>query len=250
MRKLLSIVLVLAVWIPSARGQMYAGMSGLVHVPSAEMPPEGEAGAGGYYMHSAMLPSSGVFRYGGKAYGTAAFHLSVTPFRWVEVSYVFTMLKTLAVGHTRPRYNQKDRYIAVKLNPLREGKWVPAVAVGASDFLSSATKRHAGSAETSGYFSHIYAVVTKHISAGGLRLGASVAWRHSLNGGFRRWHGVAGGITVEPLRIPGLRVMGEWTGREVNIGADIVLWRHLRLQAALVGCSHFSGGIGYRVNLF
>lgn len=238
-----------------ASAQLYTGMSGLIHVPSAEMFEAGEAQIGAYYMNRHFLPGSDNpelkgFKYDGKGYDTVDFYASITPFSWIQIGYAFTLEKHLIEGYDKPGYNMKDRYISLKVQPLGEGKWYPAVALGANDFLSSATKRHTGASETGGYFCNFYIALTKHFDLRGSELGVNLDYRYSPNEYFRKWNGVVGGVAWRPRGFRKLRVMAEWTGHEVNIGADILLWRHLFIQTAMVGCRYFTGGISYRVNLF
>ena len=65
-----------------------------------------------------------------------------------------------------------------------------------------------------------------------------------------KWNGVVGGITYNPSLARSLRVIAEYTGNEVNIGADCLLWKHLLLQATLQNGKYFSGGVCFQTNLF
>ena len=236
--------------------QLYTGMSGMIHVPDAEMFDEGEAQIGAYYMNHNFLPWSNKsgyksFQYNGKPYNTADFYLSITPFKWIQIGYTFTLFKTLDPGYDKPKYNRKDRYISLKLNPIRERKWVPAIAIGSNDFLGSATKRHKGGKETSGYFCNYYLAATKHFGfIPKSEIGVTVAYRYAPNDYFKKWEGVVGGVTWRPTWYKNWRVIAEWSGNGVNIGSDILLWKHLFVQAAMIECRYFSGGLSYRVNLF
>lgn len=246
----LTAIMLIAAAAATVRAQMFSGMEGLINTPSAEMQPAGEAMIGMYYMNSRFLPGNddwqqSVFMHHGKGYNTCDFYASLTPFPWIEFGYTFTLLKT---DEPKTGYNQKDRYFSLKLRPLKEGKWLPAVAVGSTDILASFGRLRRDN-HASGYFSNFYVVATKHFNLGG-ELGANIAYRHSRNPYCDKWQGVVGGVTWRPQWVPDLRAIAEWTGNEVNIGADYLLWRHLFMQATLVRCKHFSGGICYRVNLF
>ena len=234
------------------RAQLYTGLSGLIHTPSAEMNEEGTARIGGFFMNKHFTPDDDGtygFIYNGEKYNTADFYLSVTPFRWMEIGYTFTLQKSLIEGYEKPKYNQKDRYFSVKLNPLREGKYHPAIAVGANDFIGSPTKRHGNGGSGAGYFCNYYIVATKHFAPGGQRIGLHVAYRHCPQVYSEKWEGVVGGVTWQPKGMPNLRAIVEYTGHEVNIGADCLLWRHLFLQAAMVEGRYFTGGLCFQTNL-
>ena len=155
--KLHSIIMIVALNLCALQAypQLYTGLSGLLNTPSADMNEEGNAWIGCYFLNKHFTPGNATDRYGfvyeGEKYNTADFYLSVTPFRWIELGYTFTLQKTLAEGREKPRYNQKDRYFSIKLNPLREGRYHPAIAIGANDFLGSPTKRHAHGGSGAGY---------------------------------------------------------------------------------------------------
>ena len=44
--------------------------------------------------------------------------------------------------------------------------------------------------------------------------------------------------------------MVEYTGNDVNVGVDCLLWKHLFIQAALQNGRYFSGGLRFQMNLF
>ena len=136
MRKiLLSIPIILLSLIPLAgRGQQYTGISGLIHVPSAEMRHEGDACFGIHYLNKNMLPDVG-FLYNNEKYNTYDYYLSITPYKWIELSYICT--KRMDVVDGEPVYKRKDRNFSMKIRPLQEGKYWPAVAIGCNDVGSS-----------------------------------------------------------------------------------------------------------------
>lgn len=234
--------------------QLYTGMSGLIKNPSAEMNGCGDAIIAGYFLNKHFTPGdvndrSG-FVYAGKKYDTFDFSLALTPFEWLEIGYTFTLQKTLAESRERPKFNQKDRFFSIKVNPLKEGKYYPAIAIGSNDFIGSAFRRRSHGGSGAGYFCNYYIVATKHFIPHGHSFGVDLGYRYVPVSYGKKWQGVIAGATWRPKWIPSLRVIGEWTGNEVNIGADILLWKHLFIQAALIDCRYFSGGIAYKVNLF
>lgn len=238
----------------NSSAQLYTGMSGLIKNPSADMNQQGEAVIAAYFMNRHFTPGSAEDTYGfvydGKKYDTFDFSLALTPFSWLEVGYTFTLQKTLADGRTKPRYNQKDRFFSIKVLPLREGKYWPAIAIGTNDFIGSALRRRGQKGSGAGYFSNYYIVATKHFIPQGHDIGASLGYRYSPTKYSKKWQGVIGGVTWRPKWVPNLRVVGEWTAHEANIGVDCLLWKHLFLQFAMVGCKYPTGGIAYQINLF
>lgn len=236
-----------------ANAQLYTGLSGLINTPSADMNKEGDARIGCYFMNKHFTPDDNGtygFIYEGKKYNTMDFYLSLTPFRWLELGYTFTLQKSLLEGYDKPKYNQKDRYFSIKLNPLREGRYHPAIAIGSNDFLGSPTKRHAHGGSGVGYFCNYYIVATKHFKPGGHDIGINLAYRYCPTVFSEKWEGVVGGITWQPKWVPNLRAIAEYTGNEVNVGVDCLLWKHLFLQGCLQDGKYFSGGICFQINLF
>ncbi len=264
MKRLLLLLLLPLLCFAALRAQLYAGTSGMIHTPTADMYREGDVRLGAYYMDSHMLPSTGgndAFTSNGKRYNSGAFALSITPFKWVEISYIFVLMKGTKnwfddgfdVIYGRPdakeSYYMKDRHFYFKFNPLREGKWWPAVAIGLQDFNGQKPNATAGS----WFFLNAYLALTKHFQMGHTCLEANFAYRSNLgqpHGYFHQWTGPVGGIALSDNRIKGLRAMAEWTGNEVNIGAEYLLMRHFLLQFALIDCRYPAGGLCYTLNLF
>lgn len=234
--------------------QLYTGMSGLIKNPSADMNPTGEAVIAAYYLDKHFTPGDVNDRHGfyldGEKYNTADFSIGLTPFSWMEIGFTMTLMKSRAEGNTKARYNQKDRFLSLKFLPLKEGKYWPAIAIGSNDFIGSALKRRGNGGSGAGYFSNYYIVATKHFVPKGHDIGVTLGYRYSPVSHSKKWQGVIAGATWRPKWVPQLRVVGEWTAHEFNIGVDCLLWRHLFLQAALIGGRYPSGGIAYQVNLF
>lgn len=251
MRSRIFAVLLTVLAAPSSSAQLYTGLSGLIHTPSADMNEEGTARIGGYFMNSHFTPD-GIFTYQGKKYNTADFYLSIVPFSWVEVAYTFTLMKSLAVGYDRPKYNQKDRNFSLKLRPLKEGEYWPAIVIGGNDIIGSPTRwdRQKNGGTESAYFCNYYVVTTKHFTPGGQRIGVNLAYRHYPNAWSKKWGGLVGGVTWQPSCFPALRTIAEYTGDGINVGAECILWKHLFLQVVLQDGKYFSGGACYQVNLF
>lgn len=222
--------------------QQYTGMTGLIHTPDAEMDTAGTARIGIHLLNKEMTPKQ-AFNY-----TTGDLYLSLTPFNWVEIGYTMTLFRE---GQAK---NKKDRYFSIKFRPLKEGKWWPAVAVGANDFINSGIWKSLKPSEDNlinGFFRNYYVAATKHFDLKGHELGATLAYRYFTNGRkLNHWNGVVGGITYRPKFFKPLRAILEYAGRDVNFGVDCLLWKHLLLQASLQRFKHPSGGICYVVNLF
>lgn len=127
-----------------AHAQYMMGMTGLLNTPSAEMNETGRLMVGGNFLPKGMNPFGD--------YHTGNYFADLTFFSFLELAYRETLQKSSYMT-AKPKYNQQDRSLSVKLQPLKEGKWWPAVAVGANDPIRSLGRN---------YYRSIYGVLTKH----------------------------------------------------------------------------------------
>lgn len=244
--------------------QQYTGMSGLIHVPSADMDKAGVARVGAHFLNREFTPDGG-FNYGGK-YHTMSHYLSITPFSWLEIGYTCTFQKGKAIDDLtgqvmegKAKYRFKDRYFSLKLQPLkeREGKWWPSLAVGTNDPYGTDGNNGTGKEEVkpskgdgkSQYFANFYVAASKHFDLKGNALGVHLAYRHWKRSYNDKWNGPVGGITFQPSFQKNLRLIAEYTGDDVNIGFDWKLWKFLLLQSSLQNGKYFSGGLCFCINL-
>lgn len=261
MKKIIAMAALVTLCSMAAHSQQYTGLTGLIHTPSAEMNLEGNARIGAHYMDKHFTPD--VFDFKGK-YNTADYYLSITPFSWVELAYTCTLQKMHRrdsqgnIVSDEGRYYYQDRYFSIKIRPLKEGKWWPAIAVGANDPIGTLGNEGTGRdnvTPTNGdgkseYFCNYYIAATKHFDFKAGELGLHAAYRHWKRNYNAKWNGVVGGITYRPAFFPKLRAIAEYTGDDVNIGADCLLLKYFLLQATLQNGKYFSGGICLQVNLF
>lgn len=230
-----------------ANAQQYSGMTGLIHVPSAEMDSTGDARIGAHFLHKKFLPDAPYLTVNGEPYNAFDIYLSLTPFWWVEVGFTMTFEKGTPKGNelvNTDKFGQKDRYFSLKFNPLREGKYYPAVAIGVQDCFSASNNKHTG------LFTNYYITMTKTFVISRQVFGVTLAYRYYRSSFNRRWNGVVGGITYRPSFAKNWRAVVEWTGCDVNVGIDCLLWKHMLLQVSLQDWRYPSAGICYKVNLF
>lgn len=246
--------------------QQYTGTSGLIHVPSADMDREGDARLGVHFLNREFTPD--VMTYDGKKYHTMTHYLSITPFKWLEIGYTCTLLRDAKTRDGIEDYNsvglyRKDRYFSVKIQFLaeKEGKWWPSIAVGTNDTYDIWNRKEstplteeeiaAGKKQAIGnnFFSNYYFAISKHLTIKGHSLGIHAAYREWQRSKNSKWDGFAGGVTYQPAFQKNLRAIAEYTGNEINVGVDYLLWKHLLLQASLQEGKYFSGGICYQINL-
>ena len=243
-----ALIAFLVLWLLPQMGdaQQYTGTSGLIHVPSGEMHHEGDAFIGVHFLNKAMVPDTG-FLYEGKKYHTFDYYLTLAPFSWLEMSYVCTerIYRKDAQGNIVNW--SKDRYASVKIRPLKEGRYHPAVAIGCNDIWTSAF--YEDQTDVQLYFQNWYIAATKHFEFSGNELGLTLAYRHFYRDYNAKWNGIVGGITFRPAFFPQSRLIAEYTGNEFIMGADMLLWQHVRLQCSVKDFKHFYAGLCLQFNL-
>ena len=253
--------LFLAGSIKQIHAQQYTGMSGLIHVPSADMDKAGEIRIGAHFLNKNFTPDRG-FNYGGK-YNTLSHYLSITPFSWMEIGYTCTLQKGKAINidgqvlEGAPRLRFKDGYFSITIQPLKENKWWPGIAIGSNDPYGTSSRTGTGKENDktvngdglSQYFCNFYIAATKHFSLQNQVVGIHLAYRKWKRNYNSKWNGPVGGITFQPSFQKNLRLIAEYTGNEVNIGFDWKLWKHLLLQSSLQDGRYFTGGICFCMNL-
>lgn len=228
----------------SIEAQEYTGITGMMHVPTAEMAPVGTARVGAFFLNGEFTPDKLVYK--GEKYNTYNHFLAIAPFSWVELSYVCTLLKHPSNNDVQKQWCYgKDRHFCIKLRPLKEGKYWPALAVGAQDPTRTVEDKGGNYA----YFNNFYVAASKHLNWKGHELGVHLTYRYYRSDFNAKWRGVAGGITYRPAFAPNSRAMLEYTGNDVNVAVDCYLWRLLFVQAGLQNGKYFSGGLMLRIQL-
>ena len=250
MRKKFFILLIVLILPSNFFAQNYHGITGLLQVPSAETDSAGTFRGGVSFLHKAFLPD--LSYYGdGIPFNTMSYSVGFTPWQWVELSYTGTFVKMHPSGdESRPLgYYNEDRHINIKFRPLKEGKYWPAIAVGWDDAGNFKTLKFKKSMTSNAFFENLYIVGSKHFDIQSNVLGVHLAYRYYPSKENSERRGIAGGVTFRPSFYRPLRIIAEWDGVGVNAGADVLLWRHLFLQACLVHGRGFTGGISYHYTI-
>lgn len=235
----------------SAIAQQYTGMSGLIHVPSADMNQSGDARIGIHFLNKEFTPEEAFYCRG--KYHTTDHYLNITPFPWIELGYTCTIMKGSKGAGSDPDdigYYHKDRYFSIKIRPVKEQKWWPSVAVGSNDPLTMHGNGNVEEKSKNQIFGNFYIAATKHVNLQGNSLGIHIAYRRWKRKYNAKWNGIVGGVTFQPSFGKNLRLIAEYTGDDINVGADCLLWKHLLLQASLQNGKYFTGGVCFQLNLF
>lgn len=231
----------------SAFAQQYTGTNGLIHVPTAEMDSACTARIGIHYVNEHMIPDQMVLKPENTKFNSMTNYLSITPFSWIEIGYGYTLWKFHK--DKRPQnevgFYAKDRYFSLRIQPLKEGKYWPSVVVGGNDVWGSSDNGESGS----NYYRNFYGAVSKHFDTGAGRIGTHLVYRKWKRDYNHKWNGLVGGITFQPAFYSPLRIIAEWDGNEVNVGADCTILKYFLIQASLQRFQYFSGGLCFRIGL-
>lgn len=225
--------------------QQYTGMTGLLHVPSAEMDSIENLHLGVHALPTYMMPDGISFE--GEKYASSNWYISAMPLKWLEAGYSFTLMKfykNLDRNSKETGFYSKDRYFSLRLRPLREGRYWPSLVIGGNDVIG---QRDGDS--YSFYFRNFYVTASKHFDFSFGEVGAHLAYRRWTKSYNNRWNGVVGGVTFRPSIYRPLRFIAEYDGDGVNVGADCVLFRYVQLQASLMKCRYPSVGGALRIEL-
>ena len=71
--------------------QQYVGLSGMIHVPTADMDTAGVARVGAHFIPKSMMPDR--MTIDGEKFNSFTNYVSLTPFRWIQLSYGYTLWK-------------------------------------------------------------------------------------------------------------------------------------------------------------
>lgn len=227
----------------AACAQMSTGITSLMHTPTAFTGRDGDFYVGAAFVNRQLVPE-GLSQDGNRYHG-ARVALALDVFDRIEASYSFFIYK--GFRYDTPDgigYKYKDQMFSAKIRLLDESRWIPAIAIGSHDVLTTS------STGLNNYFANIYAVASKHLPLGSQDLAISIGYRHWWAKRNNRWQGIVGGFDYRPSFCPKLSLMAEWTGDMANIGAKYTLLNHIQLQASLLNGRYPSAGLALTGNLF
>lgn len=97
------------------------------------------------------------------------------------------------------------------------------------------------------FFSFLLAT-TKHINTGTNNIGIHLSYLYNRRKDYSL-NGLAGGITYSTSNIKGLNLIVEYDSKDIVVGANYLLLKHLLFQAMLQRGKYFSGGLTYLIHL-
>lgn len=234
-------------WAVSASAQLTYGVTGLLHIPSAEMQSDKTVMLGGNFLHKKITPT-------GWYYNTYNYYLNVTIFPWMEVAYTCTLFKAEALGlkpYGYSGFTNQDRYFSVRFRLLKEGQFwehMPAIVIGTSDPYTESGNGQIASTSGNGYFSRFYVATTKHFPVGKEQIGVHLAYLYNKRLDYPL-DGIAAGVSWNPSFHPQLRIIAEYDTKDFALGATYELFNRLHAQVELQGMKYFTGGLCYKIHL-
>lgn len=218
-----------AVW-GTTKAQTVIGTTGMMNVPTADMRAAGTFDGGASFIQKELLYE--------KPYNTYLYYIGFTPFPWLEITMRETLLQT-NMG-SKKGFDQQDRSTSVRLRPLKEGKFWPAIVVAANDVYSD----HGASR-----YACFYGVASKHFplnSIGTIEATAGFAYKHKWG---TTYDGIMGGLAFSPAFFPDMRVMGEYDTDGYNFGVSALLLNHLNVTCFTREFKGFNATVSYQYTI-
>jgi hypothetical protein len=219
-----------------AGAQSVSGVPGYVRIPVATFNSDGSV-----FFGTSFLPQQHL-TYTDYQYDALAVYAGITFLSFIEID----LRVTRRLGYPSGSNHVVDRVPTVRFRILREKRWIPAVAVGFHDVLTSL---ESGVAH---HFGATYLVATKNFRIDGLHLdiGATAGWGAGKfiweNSEFR---GPFGGVSLGSDLVPWMNLLCDYDGECVNAGLRFTCFKHLFLTAATMNFDSFTGTVSYKFNL-
>jgi hypothetical protein len=220
----------------SAKCQSGSGIPGYVRIPVATFYDDGTLLFGTSFLPQKHLPYSN-FRY-----DAMAVYANLTFLSFVEIDLRVTRQLNIPSGTN----HVVDRVPTIRFRILKEKKWVPAVALGFHDVLTSL---ESGAAR---HFGASYIVVTKnfHLAKLHLDIGTTAGWgANSFIWKNNEFIGLFGGFSLGIDKLQWMNLLFDYDGVTCNAGIRFICFRHLTVTAGTINFDSFTGTISYRFNL-
>jgi len=233
----LAAVLMMALAAPSAMSQSIGGATGLVFVPTARIQPDGTLAIGTGY-----IPDDYSTYLNGAAFVPT--YASVAFLPAVEIGFRFSRAVNTGIPQALG-----DRMFFARVQVLQERGALPALAVGAHDFLRSSSNQ-------TNQFAALYGVASKQVDLSSLgfiqnadlHLGLGTDW---IGGEDNQFVGPFGGVALafvdtDTGTLQRVETLVEYDGRTVNVGQRIGLGSVLDVTAGLQGLNAVTFGVVVR----
>lgn len=216
-----------------AQAQYAFGTTGQLMIPTAEMQETGTFMGGVNYLPEQVTPSKFNFP-------TMNYFVDMTLFSFVELTYRMTLLKmTTSSGKTG--YHNQDRSNTIRIRPLQESRFFPAVVIGANDLFTERITQ---------YWGAYFGVLTKTLNFNkGHQLAITAGWYFHQGSQPAFTKGPFGGIRYTPAFCKQLKLMAEYDSNGWNIGGAARFWKHLSVHVFTHDFTCVSAGLRYECTL-
>ena len=244
-------------WIPAkSYAQLTDGMTGLLHMVTAEVQEDATFMLGANMLHKNNIPAK---HYWGN-YNTYNYYLNFTLLDRIEVAYICTLVQgkpgSFWPNQTWGKFVNQDRHFAGKIQIVKEGEWwkhMPAIAIGVSDPTTGGGSDYSDmnvSGSGNGFFNRWYAAISKHFQIKGIGdLGVHATYLYNERTDYPL-NGPAFGISFRPDFHKNLNLIAEYDAKTINVGALYSLWAdHFNVLFELQEGKYISAGLVYKVNL-
>lgn len=209
-----------------SRAQSLNGATGLIIIPTARMQQDGALNIGASYFEKRNQ------EYMEGKYDFVSAYLNFTFLPFLE----------LGIRLNKPLdYHEMDyivdRVPLLRLRLLREGKLLPAVAVGIHDFASTSTWETV-------HFNATYVVLSKKISDFDFHLGYAP---RIMKAEYYQLDGLFGGVSYTLHR--NFDLYGEYDSKNINVGFQYRLVRHFAINLAAINFNSYALGINFQAKL-
>lgn len=229
--------------------QSLTGLSGGYSIPTAEFQSDKTIILGYNHLNNEFY----TLYKPDKDYNFSVFYSTVTFLPFAEVSFRITYPNGYNSDPDNDNLIIGDRMISGRLQPLKEGKYIPSVVIGLQGFYKTTgddllnVDNNNASFFNSSYlvFSKSFKpkkIFTKILVSAGYGSDFIAANSHQFIGFF-------GGISFSPKMFEPLEVMLEYDADKWNIGTRVTLFDRIVILAGLEDMRVFSGGAAYKFNL-
>jgi hypothetical protein len=216
------------------RAQFTDSSSGLLQMPTADIPADGTFMITNNYLNKHALSE---IRWG---YDTFQYGFCISLWGRFEIGYVCTIIdgkrRPNASARDKIMFNQ-DRHFTGRVALLREGDfgldWIPGLVVGVSDPTTAAGGGEYTTADVSkgnGYFNRNFIVLTKHFQTAWGEIGAHAGYQYNRRKDYSL-NAPCAGINWHPVWLQqrgfldDLNVVAEFDARTVNLGFIASVWQ-------------------------
>ena len=228
----------------TASAQSLTGTRGLVKIPTGRMYPDNTLVVGAGYV------PPGIFKktygpYWGQASGNAGLNTFVTanilPF--VEVMFRYSHEFNMQSNPLTQYF--PDRMFTVRVQGLKETKYVPAIVFGLQDVSAAFDLSVGGPSYSATYF-----VGTKNFELGDYSVDTSLGYSFDFRGiPARDFNGLFGGVEVFTPYVDHMSLMWEHDSQYMNVGVNGYFWKRLHVTVGLMRMKQAMWVLAYRYQM-